>query len=452
MLNELFTYFCDFINLHGTERTYTVGYSGGVDSQVLLALCVRLRNNLPFKFNAIHINHALHPCAVAWQEHCRKICCAWDIALSCYVIDARPPRGESLENYARTLRYNKFAELLAEHEMLLTAHHQNDQAETLLLQLMRGAGVKGLSAMPAVRGLGLGYHGRPLLNISRALIQQYAVAEGLAWIEDDSNDNLQHRRNYLRHKIMPALSLLWPRASAMIARSAQHCAQAQECLEAIARENLALIVLDRHKLSVQQLLTFSPAIQKLLIRSWLGQQQIRLPSEAKLQQILTTVLSAGADKQPRVVWGDVQFWRYQNAIYLLPAVFPKITTALYVWDCQQPLCIADYGVLTAIASAQQGLDVAWVNMITVRFRQAGEVYSLPSGEHHSLKKLFQALKVLPWLRGLIPLIYVADELAAVPGYLVVEKFKAKPGAASYHFNFSFSRYLGQNDLYYPGIV
>lgn len=434
------------------QRTYTVGYSGGVDSHVLLALCVQLRNILPFKFHAIHINHALSPDAGAWQEHCRKICATWEIALSCYVIDARPPQGESLENYARLLRYNKFAELLAEQDMLLTAHHQNDQAETLLLQLMRGSGVKGLSAMPVVRGLGLGYHGRPLLNVARALIHQYAVAEGLSWIEDDSNNKLQHRRNYLRHKIMPALNRFWPSASAMIARAAKHCAEAQECLEAIAREHLALVVLDRQKLSVQQLLNFSSVIQKLLIRYWLGQQHVMLPSEAKLQQIVTTVLYASVEQQPRVVWGDVQLWRYQNALYLLPAVLPKITAAIYVWDCQQPLFISDYGVLTAIASVQQGLDVAWVKMVTVRFRQVGAVYRLPSGERHALKKLFQALQVLPWLRGLIPLIYVADELAAVPGYLVVEKFKAKPGAASYHFNFSFSRYLGQNDLYYSSII
>ena len=218
----------------GLDKTYWVAYSGGLDSSVLLSLFAELRRQLPIKLKAIHINHGLSPNASTWASLCATQCQSLQISYLERSVQVNANDGESIEEVARKKRYAVFAKCLEDGDILLTAHHQDDQAETFLLQLLRGAGVKGLAAMPQVKAFARGQHMRPLLEFSRSHLQAYAKERQLVWVDDESNLNLDFARNYIRHQLMPVLLQQWEGASDVIARSAAHCAEAQALLEEYA--------------------------------------------------------------------------------------------------------------------------------------------------------------------------------------------------------------------------
>ncbi|MDX1519416.1 MAG: tRNA lysidine(34) synthetase TilS, partial [Gammaproteobacteria bacterium] len=197
---------------------YRVAYSGGLDSHVLLQLMVDLSEKLKAGVNAIHINHGIHANAGTWQSHCKRVCSSLGVELVTRSISAADPGSESPEAWARQLRYRELQGLLNENDMLLTAHHRDDQAETLLLQLFRGSGPAGLSAMPACKPFGNGWHARPLLGFTREQIRNYAESAGLEWIEDDSNRDQGLDRNFIRHRLMPVIRERWPSATKTLAR------------------------------------------------------------------------------------------------------------------------------------------------------------------------------------------------------------------------------------------
>lgn len=419
-----------FLNHHGTHRSYWLAYSGGLDSRVLLHLCVELRKQKPFSLKAIHIHHGLSPQADHWLAHCQQVCEQEQVDFLHFAIDASPSAGDSLENHARQQRYEKLAAVLAPGDMLLTAHHQDDQAETVLLQLLRGAGLKGLSAMPEVKTVGSGLHGRPLLSFTRAELKAYATAQQLTWVEDELNRDPHYTRNYLRHDIMPLLKKRWPTVTAAIARVANHCAEAQQLLDSVAVLDIEQIKgTQPGTLSVRRLLELDPIRQKLILRFWIEAQGVLLPSTVKLQQILQDVLPARGDSSPCVTWGQVELRRYQDELYLLPTLPAHDKERVYVWNLTQPLSIPGIGELNAQPSKGSGLKA--VSTVEVRFRQGGETYRLANGNHHDLKKFYQEQNIPPWQRDRLPLIYVQDELAAIPGYLIVEPFKAQSGEEGY---------------------
>lgn len=232
---------------------YCVAYSGGIDSHVLLHALVQ-HKPASAQLRAIHIHHGLQIVADEWVEHCAEQTCALNVPLEIKYVDAKAAKGKSPEASAREARYAALAEMMTEGEVLLTAHNQNDQAETVFLQLLRGAGVKGLAAMPAQTEFNSGILYRPLLNISRAEIAEYAVEQQLSWVEDPSNDNTHYDRNFLRQKIMPLLAERWPSFAQTVARSAQHCAEASALIEEVAEQDLVNMT----ELSVD--LTLSPSL------------------------------------------------------------------------------------------------------------------------------------------------------------------------------------------------
>lgn len=407
-----------FLKCHGFDRTYWLAYSGGLDSRVLLRLCIEIRKQFPFALKAVHVHHGLSPQADQWLTHCQQVCVQEQVDFIYFMLKTSPSVGESIEEYARRHRYQQLAQVITAGDMLLTAHHQDDQAETVLLQLIRGAGPKGLSAMPKVKNFSVGLLGRPLLTVTRTSLRAYAEAQQLNWVEDELNIDAQYSRNYLRHQIMPLLKDRWPSVTTAIARAADHCAEAQTVLTHFAAENMAKVKGSQpNTLSIQRLLALEPMQQRLMLRFWFEQQQVLLPSTMKLSQILRNVLPARPDGSPCVTWGKVELRRYQNELYLLPALLPQDKKRRYHWDLQQPLSIPGIGTLIAHSNLMK------IAAVEVRFRQGGERYRLATGHHHPLKKFFQEQKIPPWLRDRLPLIYVEDELAAIPGYLVVDQFK-----------------------------
>lgn len=410
----------DFFTQYGFERTYWVGYSGGLDSSVLLEVCASLSISLPVKLRAIYINHGLSPYANKWALHCEQVCAELNIPFYHQKVQLNLTEGVSLEEAARKERYAVFAKQLEEDDVLLTAHHQDDQAETVLLQLFRGAGPKGLSAMPEMKPFAKGYQGRPLLPFSRIELEEYAAEQALTWIEDESNFDTTFSRNFLRHDVIPLLKKHWSGVTKSIARSATHCAEAQALLEAFAREALLQVAGSKlDTLSVSELLALSLEKRRLLLRTWIDERGFLLPDTKKLQSICTSVLTAARDRSPCVQWGQVEVRRYQDDLYLMKALPSFDATKQIDWDFSSELEVA--GVQLKAVLIANGLSPE-MGPVTVKFRQGGEVINLPGRGSHTLKKLFQEWQVPPWERDRIPLIFLNKRLIAVVGYAIDEDY------------------------------
>jgi tRNA(Ile)-lysidine synthase len=408
-----------------------VAYSGGVDSHALLHALANLRPGLPFRVAAVHVNHGLQAGAGAWDEHCRAVCAELDVHYVSLQVDGRPAAGESREAAARTARYAVLKTWLPQRQYLLTAQHQDDQAETLLLQLLRGSGVKGLASMPRLAPFGGGYLLRPLLGCTHGVLLDYARANGLVWVDDPSNEDVSLDRNYLRHQMLPLLRLRWPSLSATLSRSARHCAEAALILDDLASQDLKTLVDEpKDTLPVSGLRRLSLARQRNVLRHWLMDRGGTLPSEAVLARIVNDILDSRRDAEACVRWGSCELRRYRDRLYLLPRVSGQDTPASLDWRPEQTLELPQAGgVLSAIYRMGSGVRVAALlgAHVRVSWRRGGERCRPAGRRHHqALKKLFQESGIPPWERGRIPLVYIGAELAAVGDLWVCDPFSAGP--------------------------
>ncbi|MBX3708779.1 MAG: tRNA lysidine(34) synthetase TilS [Gammaproteobacteria bacterium] len=412
----------NFCRQCGVNKKYWIAFSGGLDSHVLLYLCKILQAELNINFNAIHVNHGLSKHAQSWARHCKKICNEYAIKYHERIIQLDLNIGDSLEEIAREKRYAAFAEYIGEEEILLTAHQQDDQAETMLLQLLRGAGPKGLAAMPQMKSFARGFHGRPLLHFSRFDLQQYAEMQQLDWIKDESNGDLSYTRNFIRHEILTKLKSRWPTVTATLSRSAAHCAESQVLLEKFAKEMYEQVQgTAETTLSVDKLTQVSPERQRLLLRTWIQYLGYPLPDTKKIETIQRDILTAARDRMPCVKWGKVELRRYRDDLHLLPALQAIDTQQVFSWDLAQSLRLPGVGILRTAYTQGRGLR-ADIQHVLVQYRQGGEVVELLSRGRHTLKNLFQEWNVLPWERDRVPLIFFAGKLIAAMGYFFDEKF------------------------------
>ena len=421
----------DRLNARGASACW-VAFSGGVDSHALLHALASRRGELAMPLGAVHVDHGLHGHSPAWAQHCRRVCAGLDLEFVLLSGDARPAPGESPEAAARDLRYHLLADWLPAGALLLSAHHQDDQAETLLLQLLRGAGPKGLSAMPGAAPLGRGTLWRPLLDCGRADLLAYAREQGLDWLEDPSNADTRLDRNFLRHQLLPELKTRWPAAAAVLARSAELCAEAAELQEQVARQDLAAAAGDRSgTLSVTALGRLPEARQRNLLRHWLRAAGFSLPSRAVLGRVLAEVLGARPDAEPCVHWPGCEVRRYRDALFALAPLAPPPGGQPLDWSPEETLELAG-GTLRADPVPGQGLRLAPGTRLQVRFRQGGEQLRLPGREHrHTLKQLLQEAGVPPWERERLPLLYLGEELVAVAGLWVAAGHLAGEGEAGW---------------------
>lgn len=416
-MGSLAEHIAKFICAEGINKKYLLAYSGGLDSHVLLHIFAELRSSYSYHLSAIHINHSINSHAEQWTEHCAKVCAELNINFITRTLSIS--HSNNLEEQLRQHRYQLLENSLEANAVLLTAHHQNDQAETILLQLCRGAGVSGLAAMPRIKPFGLGFHARPLLDFTREDLLQYANDHQLKWIEDESNNNSQFTRNFLRHEILPLLSKRWPTVTQTLARSAGNCADAQQFIEMSAQQLLKNMQgTISGTLSVKKILLLNQIEQRHVLRAWIDQAKFLMPSTTKMQQILQTLLHARADKMPHVSWGNVEIRRYRDNLFIMPQLTQHDTNQVIPWDLSQPLILPGIGKLEALS----GHDL---KNVTVQFRKGGEMLCLPGRKHHhELKKVFQMWGVLPWLRDRIPLVYKDDTLISVVGYWIAEEFRA----------------------------
>ena len=279
-----------------------VALSGGVDSTALLAALASIHPR-PSNLRALHVNHGLRPAARAWAQHCRALARRLRVPLQVLTTQVARPPGASLEAAARDARYASLAAALKPGEALLLAHHADDQLETVLLQLLRGSGLPGLSAMPAAAPFAPGVAVRPLLSRTRAELEAWVQGQGLTWIEDDSNADETLNRNYLRRQILPLIQARWPSAAAAVARSARHVAEAQSLLERLARTDIERAGYGE-SLSVKTLRALPPDRLNNALRFWIARAGLRVPDTRRLAEICGPLLKAREDANPFVEWGE----------------------------------------------------------------------------------------------------------------------------------------------------
>lgn len=390
---------------------WRIALSGGLDSTVLLHMLVTLarRETLP-PLSAIHVHHGLQPVAATWPAHCQRLCAELGVPLRVESVRVAP--AASLERAARQARYGAFEALLEAGELLLLAQHRDDQAETLLFRLMRGAGVRGLAAMPAQRALGAGHLLRPLLNCSRAELHAYAVEHQLSWVEDPSNADCRFSRNYLRQRVMPLLAARWPQAAASMARSAEQLAEAALLLDELALQDLAAAQtstpfawLGLPHLSLAPLRGLSEGRQRNALRYWL--RELTAMPDSEHWAGWQALRDAAQDAAPiwRLAGGELR--RADERLWWLSGD----------WLRQPDPPAVQLGSVRSIPLPGNGgvqIDGQlppgnW----SLAYRQGGEVMQLPGRGHRDLKRLLNERQVPAFVRGRLPVLLGDGEVRAV---------------------------------------
>jgi len=410
-------------------KTWCLAYSGGVDSQVLLHLLHHTRLDV----RAIYIDHQLHSESSQWARHCAEQCEQMGIPFRVTAVDAQARSGESPEAAARTARYAALAECIEPGMCLLTAQHQDDQAETVLLQLLRGGGAAGLSAMPYISEFSQGWHCRPLLAVAQQSIHAYADQQGLSWVEDPSNQQQHYDRNYLRHTVIPALQARWPALNKTLSTFAAQQVEYTELLDQLAASDVLALLNSDNGLSIPQLKQLDHARSRNALRYWFKTQQVSMPSRAVLDQLLLQMQGSDHDTHACVSWGTVEVRRFRDNLFCVQPLAHDPQQNIR-WSGAQPLMLHSLNRVLSLEAYQTDETTPYVlsddilnRSLSVRFRQGGERIQ-PAGRegHRDLKSLFQEAAIPAWQRDKIPLIYADEQLVAVTGYWLADEV-AKQG-------------------------
>ncbi len=415
--------------LTGTDAAarWLVAFSGGLDSTVLLhALSMSGDANNLF---AVHIDHGLHPDSSRWKRHCRTVAEKFAVNFESMSVQVDPASGFGIEAAARKARYDAFARYLQPGDCLLTAHHQDDQAETLMLNLLRGSGPGGVAGIGVRQSLGAGRLLRPLLRTSRQEIMDYAVAQRLQWIDDPSNEDRAFDRNYLRHEVMPLLAIRWPSAAAKLARSSSLMAEASDLLVDLAKTDLARCG-RADRIALDGFRTLPAPRQANLFRHAIKALDLPPPPATRVEQLLTELVGARSDAQPLVAWQGAECRRYNDELFILPkaATLPAPMQPLKA-SGEAVVLGSHHGVLSLQPVSGAGIAARYAEGgLDVRYRRGGEALRIsPGGATRTLKNLLQEQRVFPWMRERLPLLYSADRLVAVADLWVAAECLGEPG-------------------------
>lgn len=414
-----------------------IGLSGGCDSMALLdALALRARGDPSVALQAVHVHHGLSPNADAWVEFCRAQCALRGVALSVHRVTVARRRGESIEAAARNARFEAFAR--TEADVIALAHHADDQAETLLLQLLRGAGPKGLAAMPAFRLLpGRLALARPFLALPRAAIVACANARRLDWIDDESNADTDFRRNFLRHEIAPRLAQAFPGYPGTLVRAAGHQAEAARIADALAAQDAQGAIAEDSRLgmtlsrdALAALAREAPFRARNLLRWFLHLQGLRAPSAARLGAMLDQLANAAPDARVALAHEGVVLGVHRGRIGVHA---PPVAPFALAWRGESAIALP-HGMLEFAPARGAGLAVAALEAgaVTIRSRAGGERIRLGAGRSaRSLKRVLQEAGIPAWQREELPLVWCGDVLAAVPGLGIAASFRSEAGAPGF---------------------
>jgi tRNA(Ile)-lysidine synthase len=400
------------LTLTGPRPRVLVAFSGGVDSTVLAHALVRARRKLG-GLRLAHVDHGLQSASAAWSRHCARQARDWRVPFVPLRAHVAILKGDSPEAAAREARYRALAAVLAPGEVLVTAQHRDDQVETLLLQLLRGAGVAGLAGMPAIASFGPARIARPLLAISRSTLMDYAAAHRLRWIEDPSNTDHRFARNYLRHEVLPALRQRWPGVDLAIARSARHMADAQEILASVADSDLAHLA-DGAGIRVAGLRALPRVRRMNVLREFLRRAGATLPSTVTLAEIAGPLLAARSDAAPEVTWSGWAVKRRAGRLELHVTsrgeakARRESTSKSWRWQQERECVINSGGDRLSLADDPRGpIDLdALPTRLVLRPRRGGETLRPgPRARTRPLKKLMQAARLSADERARLPLLF-----------------------------------------------
>lgn len=413
-----------------------VALSGGLDSVVLLHVMAELAPLRQLQLSALHVNHGLSARTDEWAAFCKHLCAELSVALRTERVRVDTSAGMGVEAAARSQRYAVFAGVAADYVLL--AHHMDDQAETLLLQLLRGAGVDGLSAMPVVRDMDgkRPYLLRPLLDLKRAQLLEFARSRGMTWIEDDSNADAAFDRNFLRNRVLPVLEQRFPGYRATLSRASRNLADAAQLLDLLGRNDLSEAGKDGGlKLSVLECWPKARALNAL--RCLFRHAGYPVPHRAKLEEGLRQSLHARRDAQVRVDCGAHSLRPYRGVLYLVSNVaMPEHWQV--EWRGEDSLALPR-GLGTLRFHREQGTGISAIALtrhpVTIRLRSGGERMSLgPKRPHRDLRRLYQDAGVPPWLRERMPLLFCGSRLAYVPLLGVAAEFQAAGDEATWRID------------------
>jgi len=407
-----------------------VGLSGGVDSVTLLAILADLAGAMRFSLRAVHIHHGISPNASSWAQFCQDLCRSLNVPLRVERVQVDYYHSLGVEGAARRARYEVYAR--EEADFIVLAHHRDDQAETLLLQLLRGAGPLGMAGMPGLRPLE-GSRARilrPLLGFARTDIEAWARDRGLQWIDDESNDDTARQRNFVRHRVLPLIEERFPAARATVARAAAHLAEAGALLAELARLDLAMMD-GENDVGVEGLRRLGAMRAKNALRSLLQSRAIPVPTAAQLDELYRQLVDARGDRAVLLV---IQGWalrRYRGRICIERVRAPLPANFREVWKGENKLPLLEMGgVLEFKPEEGRGLSIAQLRRaeVTVRLRDGGERLQLDARRpRRTLKKLLQEKGIPPWQRGRMPMLYCGEHLVCVPGIGEDCAWQAGPG-------------------------
>ena len=386
-----------------------IGYSGGMDSHLLLQAVVETFPHKPLC--AIHVNHQLHPNSDQWEAHCRET--ANQLGVTFISDKVTIPGDSAIEEQARKARYTVFERHLQEDDILLTAHHADDQIETFLFRLLRGSGLKGLAGMPISRQLGQGHLLRPLLKFSRHELKKMAQQEKIEWVDDPSNTDTKYDRNYLRNELMPVIQERWGSADKQILALTEQFNEVDSLLSELADDDLENCDLRKESigisLDIRRLLQLRQVRQDNLLRRFVFKYSNTQPNNQALEQIRSNIIEASVDSQPLLLLGNVEVRRFDGRLYLVPKLSDLELSSEFqsLWPAgQQTLRVSGMWEIQRLNHLDQDFRV--------ELRKGGE-RAKPSHRQHSqtLKKLLLEHKVEPWLRDWLPIIYSGNEIVAV---------------------------------------
>lgn len=411
-----------------SHRRLLVAFSGGLDSTVLLHQLTLLRDSVAptLQIRAMHIHHGLSARADNWVAHCQSLCHRWNVSLEVAYVKL-PVGGQGIEAEARQARYQALTQALFTDEVLLTAQHQDDQCETVLLALKRGSGPAGLSAMPERLDFAHTQLLRPLLNVSRVELECWAAEHQLTWIEDESNQDDKYDRNFLRLRVLPVIQQRWPYFARSVTRSAQLCGEQEQLLDELLAEQLANLMSGNGSLYIAPLCEVSDVRRFAILRRWLRFHQSLMPSKAALQRMWQEVALSREDASPRLQLGQHEIRRFQGALYWVQIIHAD-KDKIYSWSSPfAPLSLSELGVLSLQNEGMAVRTPKADEVVTVRFKASGVHHIVGRDKGRMLKKIWQELNIPPWKRDVTPLLFYGEQLIAAVGIFVTKEGQAAPG-------------------------
>ena len=389
-----------------------LGLSGGLDSVVLLHVFKKLASTLGVELSCLHVNHGISPNAQLWAEFCSALCTKWGVPLAVERVDISVHADQGVEAAARIARRAAFEKQDA--QWILLAQHQDDQAETLLLQLFRGAGIKGLASMGEVGHLHDRKLLRPFLSVARKELEAYAKENGLEWVDDESNLDQRYDRNFVRHGLSPLIEQRYPAFKRTLSRSCDHLAEASSLLADLAQID-SMGAVEGNALSASRLAELSEARAKNLLRHFLDGCGVRMPSERRLREMLKQLLGARRDASVAIGHDGFEIRLYKGMVRVVEP--HPLANFCRHWHGERRLDLPELGGAILFEEAEEGIDPARLAYpLTIRARAGGERFRPGKNRpEKTLKHLFQECSIPPWQRYRIPLLYCGDRLIWVPG-------------------------------------